>query len=81
MKTMRIVVAGVATLFVATTAFAALSKDDVKRLNESALLSRSGAHQTAASPSGFGTTPSACVGDPVAQEGSPSSSGANSAPA
>lgn len=38
MKTMRIVVAGVSTLFVATTAFATLSKDDVKRINESAAL-------------------------------------------
>jgi lipid-binding SYLF domain-containing protein len=36
MKTLRTVVVGVASVFVATTAFATLSKDDVKRLNESA---------------------------------------------
>jgi lipid-binding SYLF domain-containing protein len=38
MKTMRTGVAVVATLLAATSAFAALSKDDVKRLNESATL-------------------------------------------
>jgi SH3 domain-containing YSC84-like protein 1 len=38
MRTRRTVVLGVATLLAATTAFGALSKDDVKRLNESAAL-------------------------------------------
>jgi len=36
MKTLRTVAAGVASLLVATTAFATLSKDDVKKLDESA---------------------------------------------
>jgi SH3 domain-containing YSC84-like protein 1 len=36
MKTLRTVVAGVASLLVATSAFATLSKDDVKKLDESA---------------------------------------------
>jgi SH3 domain-containing YSC84-like protein 1 len=36
MKTLRTVFIGVASVFVAATAFAALSKDDVKRLNASA---------------------------------------------
>src|SRR5262245_61331516 len=36
MKTLRIVGAGMASLLVATTASATLSKDDVKRLNEAA---------------------------------------------
>jgi lipid-binding SYLF domain-containing protein len=38
MKTLRIVLAGLASLSVATTAFAALSKDDVKRLHEAAVV-------------------------------------------
>ena len=36
MKTLRVVAAGVTSLLVATTAFATLSKDDVKRLDEAA---------------------------------------------
>jgi lipid-binding SYLF domain-containing protein len=36
MKTLRIVLATLASLCIATTAFATLSKDDVKRLNEAA---------------------------------------------
>jgi lipid-binding SYLF domain-containing protein len=38
MKTLRTVAAGIASLFVATTAFAMLSKDDVKKLDESAMV-------------------------------------------
>ena len=38
MKTLRTVFLGVVSVFVAATAFATLSKDDVKRLNESAAI-------------------------------------------
>ena len=38
MKTLRTVVAGIATVLVASTAFATLSKDEIKKLDESTML-------------------------------------------